>query len=78
LGRTRKDEAGRKAVTHALEVTRNADGTYEIFFGGKRDCSQVQERWLEHELCVRYGICLEELDPILRQLSASGKVIVEL
>ena len=65
-------------MDHALVVTRNANGTYEIFFQGKRECSRVQERWLEHELCIRYGFCGEEYDAIIRQLNASGKAVVEL
>ena len=61
-----------------LEVTRNADGTYEIFWQGKHVCSRVQERWLNDELCRGYGFCGEEYDAILRQLNASGKAVVEI
>ena len=56
----------------ALDVTRNADGTFEVFYNGEHVRSNVPERWLNEELCVRYGFCGEEYDLILKQLNERG------
>jgi hypothetical protein len=73
LSRTHKDERSRKTVSFAVEVLKNEDGTYEVFYKGKLTCSRVPECWLYKELCVRFGFCGDEYEPIIRQLNDSGK-----
>jgi hypothetical protein len=72
LSGTRKDEHFKKTAVTTLQVVKNADGTYEVFWRGELVCSRVQERWLSKELCVRDGFCGEEYDAILRHLNESG------
>jgi len=75
LGRTHKDERAKKTVTNILEVLKNDDGTYEVLFKGELVRSRVPERWLNQELCARYGFCGEEYDAIIRQLNDSGRAV---
>lgn len=78
MSRTFKDQQSKKTIRFVLEVFRNDDGTYEVFWKGELVRSRVQERWLNEELCVRYGFCGEEYDAIVRQLSECGKATVVL
>lgn len=78
MGRTYKDSRGKRTRTIVLEVLKNDDGTYEIWFNQALVGSRVPERWLEHELCVRYGFCGEEYKDIVHQLEGSGKANVVL
>lgn len=73
MSKTRKDSA--KTETHkiALDVVKNADGSYEVFFNGEQVRSGAPEKWLGTELCARYGFCGEEYKEILRQLNESGR-----
>ena len=59
----------------ALEVTRNADGTFEVFYNGEHVRSGVAERWLNEEL-ARYGFCGDEYDLILKQLNQRGHAVL--
>jgi hypothetical protein len=78
FSRTRKDERFKKTRTISLEVLKNRDGTYEVFWRGERVRSRVPERWLDAELCVGFGFCGEEFEDILRQLNDTGKAKVVL
>jgi hypothetical protein len=76
VGRTHKDEHAKKTVSIILEVLKNTDNTYEVFYKGEHVLSRVQQRWLDQELCVRYGYCGDEFDSIIRQLNDSGRATV--
>jgi hypothetical protein len=76
VGRTHKDGARQKTHRVTLEVLRNPDGTYEIFFNGEHARSSVPEQWLNEELCVRYGFCGAEYDSIIQDLREHGKAAV--
>ena len=75
MSRTRKDKARQATERITLEVLKNEDGTYEVFFKGELVRSCVQERWLNQEVC-RYGFCGSEYDAIVRQLNESGRATV--
>jgi hypothetical protein len=61
-----------------LEVIKNDDGTYEVFWKGEHVRSRVQEPWLNEELCVGYGFCGDEYEAIIRQLNDCGRATVVL
>ena len=75
---TRKDKAKQATQRISLEVLKNEDDTYEVFFNGELFQSRVAERWLEQEVCVRYGFCGSEFVAIMKQLSESGRATVVL
>jgi hypothetical protein len=76
LDRTHKDERAKKTATIILEVLKNSDSTYEVFYKGEHVGNRVQQHWLEPELCVRYGYCGDEYDSIIRQLNDSGRATI--
>jgi hypothetical protein len=61
-----------------LEVLKNHDGTYEVFWNAKRVRTRVTECWLNSELCTGYGFCGSEYEDIFRQLTETGKAKVDL
>ena len=75
MSRTRKDERARKNDAITLEVVRNDDGTYQVFSRGKLVLRRVEEPWLYEELCIRFGFCGDEYDPIKQQLDECGRWI---
>jgi hypothetical protein len=75
---TRKDKDKQATARILFEVLKNEDGTYEVLFNGGLVRSRVEERWLEKEVCVRYGFCGSEFDAIMQQLSDPGKATVVL
>ena len=76
MSRTRKDKAKQATVRTLLEVLKNEDCTYDVLPNGELVCSRVQERWLEQEVCVRYGFCGSEFEAIRQQLNESGRARV--
>lgn len=78
MGRTYKDSRSKKTTNHLLEVRKNDNSTYEVFWKGSLVRSEVPEHFLDAVLCVKYGFCGEELEAIIRQLDESGKAVVVL
>jgi hypothetical protein len=78
VSRTHKDEHSKKTATLVLEVFKNSDGTYEVFYKGELVRTRVPEHWLYEELCVGFGFCGDEYEPIIRQLNDSGKATLVL
>ena len=40
---------------------------------GELDREHIHEKWLNEELCVRFGFCGKEYDSILNELTKSGR-----
>lgn len=59
--------------TTVLELARKSDGTFDLFLNGKLDRAGIEERWLNEELCVRFGFCGEEYDSIVRETITNGR-----
>ena len=76
LSRTDKDSRSKKTTRLVVEVRRNDNGTYELFSKGDLVASEVPDRWLDAELCGRFGLCGEEYQAIARQLNEFGKATV--
>lgn len=47
--------------------------TFNLLLNGKLDRERVSERWLNEELCVRFGFCGEEYNSILDELTRNGR-----
>jgi hypothetical protein len=73
LSKTRKDSAKGRSYRVELSVVKNPDGTFEVVFNGEQVGTGVPEKWLDTELCTKYGFCGEEYEDILRQLNESGR-----
>jgi hypothetical protein len=69
--RTRKDS--NQTVNTVLEVVRTDNGTFDLFLNGKLDRERIPEKWLNEELCVRFGFCGEEYESILNELTQHGR-----
>jgi len=70
MARTHKDSKG--IAKSVLELTKREDGTFDLFLNHKLDRSRIPERWLEEELCARFGFCGEEYLSILRAVESGG------
>ena len=75
MGRTYKDSHENKTRKAVLEVIKNADGTFDIFWGGKLRRKSILERWFPEEL-GSFGFCGEEYYSILRAVNQNGKAKV--
>jgi hypothetical protein len=71
MSRTYKDES--KVKPRSLVISKNMDGTFDLSVNRALSRSQMSERSLQEELCVRYGYCADELDPIMRDLNRDGR-----
>jgi|HubBroStandDraft_2_1064218.scaffolds.fasta_scaffold57211_2 hypothetical protein len=60
------------------EFLRRPDGTYAVSHNGTLLSDSIPEKWLESEICERYGFCGRECDDIRSQLDRCGKCIVDL
>ena len=60
------------------DFVRNADGTYAILNKGKKIRDHIPERWLEDEVCGKYGFCGREWRDIWDGLSKEGKFTIVL
>jgi len=69
LGRTYKDARQNRV----LEVVNREDGTFDLFLNRRLYLGQISEERLPWELCVRFGYCQDEYEPIRRELAQSGK-----
>jgi hypothetical protein len=49
------------------------DGTFDPFSNRDLARTQMSERTLREELCVTYGFCQDEYDPIRDELERSGR-----
>jgi hypothetical protein len=66
MGRTRKSKT-------IIKVVKVSEGTYELFLNGRLDRSNISDRYLVDELCVRFGYCGSEFDEILELISKNGE-----
>ena len=77
MTKTFRDSARGKASSKVnLEVIANDDGTFELIRNQKVEGSHIAARWLNDELCVKYGSCGREFDEIMRQLAESGRASI--
>jgi hypothetical protein len=60
---TRKDS--KQISSTVLELVAKSDGTFDLLWDGKLDRTGIPERWLNEELCVRFGLCGDEYDAIV-------------
>lgn len=60
------------------EFLRSPDGTFAISHNGSLLSDAILEKWLEREICVRYGFCGREYHDIRSQLDRSGRCTVDL
>ena len=75
VSRTRKDS--KQTSNTVLEIMRRDDGTFDLFFDGEPDRTNIAENWLAEEVCVRFGVCGEEYDSIVRDLMRDGRARVQ-
>ena len=52
---------------------RRSDGTYSVFHRDELVFDSIPEKWLEREICVRFGFCGPECEEIVRKLKESNK-----
>jgi len=69
VGRTYKDAKQNRV----LEVFKREDGTFDLFVNRRLYVGRVSEERLPWELCVRFGYCQDEYEPIRRELIENGK-----
>jgi hypothetical protein len=60
------------------EFLRKSDGTYAVHHNGNLLSDSIPEKWLNDEVCVRYGFCGHEYDAICNQLNRSDRCTVDL
>jgi hypothetical protein len=61
MGRTRKDSQQGSYI----DVVKRDDGSFDLFRNREVIGEHMDELWLRHELCVRFGYCQGEDDSIL-------------
>jgi hypothetical protein len=69
VSRTYKDARQNRV----LEVVKREDGTFDLFLNRRLYLGQISEERLPWELCVRFGYCQDEYEPIRRELAERGK-----
>jgi predicted SpoU family rRNA methylase len=74
VSRTRKDS--NQVKNTVLEVVKKNDGTFDLFLNRELDRNNIPETWLPEQLCVRFGFCGEEYDPILREVNQNGRTTI--
>jgi len=72
--RTRKDS--NQIANTVLEVIKRNDDNFDLFLKGKLDRHSIVETWLSEELCVRFGVCGDEYDSMLREVNQHGRTTV--
>jgi hypothetical protein len=55
---------------------RHDDGTFDLFWNDALQTARIAERWLSEE-CARFGVCGDELEPILREVRQNGRAVVQ-
>jgi hypothetical protein len=71
VSHTRKDAT--QISNTVLELVAKTDGTFDTLWDGKLDRAGIPERWLNEELCVRFGLCGDEYDAIVREAKTNGR-----
>jgi len=56
-----------------IEVVKTVDGTFELYVGTKLDRSNISDRYLVDELCVRFGYCGQEFEEIMKKIDENGR-----
>ena len=74
VSRTQKDS--KQTASTVLEIIRRDDGAFDLFLDGRPDRTNIAEKWLNEEVCVRFGFCGEEYDSILSDLIKDGRARV--
>ena len=69
---THKDSRRLTTRKMIIEVVANGDDTFEVMLNERLVGHRVPERWLDDEVCGKYGFCGEEFLEIKRQLADSG------
>ena len=59
-----------------LEIVRRSDGAFDLLLNGQPDRTNIAEKWLNEEVCVRFGFCGEEYELIARDLNRKGRARV--
>jgi hypothetical protein len=73
VSRTRNNSSTSRNTV--LELVRRSDGAVDLFLDGKPDRTNIPEKWLNEEVCVRFGFCGEEYDSIVRDLTQHGRAM---
>src|SRR5579862_7381501 len=73
---TRARKNSNQSGNTVLEIARRSDGAFDLFLNGQPDRTNIAEKWLSEELCVRFGFCGEEYDSIVRELMRDGRARV--
>jgi hypothetical protein len=76
MSKTFKDSARKTTSKSVIEVVANGDGTFEIILNQEVVRTGVEKKWLNDELCVKYGFCGDEFDAIMRQLAECGRASI--
>jgi hypothetical protein len=76
MSKTFKDSARKTTSKSVIEVVANGDGTFEIILSQEAVRTGVEKKWLNDELCVKYGFCGDEFDAIMRQLAECGRASI--
>jgi hypothetical protein len=71
MSRTRKDS--RHVIGTVLEIVKTEGDSFDVFVNEELVRHYDFESSLSYDLCVRYGYCGEELEPILLELSLTGR-----
>jgi hypothetical protein len=71
MSRTSKNS--RHVTGTVLEIVKTECGAFDIFVNKKLTRHHDFEDSLSYDLCVRYGYCGEELEPIFLELNLTGR-----
>jgi len=71
ISRTRKDS--RHVTGTVLEIVKTEGGEFDILVSREIVRHHDLESSLTYDLCMRYGYCGEELEPILLELNLTGR-----
>jgi hypothetical protein len=65
-----------KVEAMTWKFIRNPNGNFAVYRDGKELRKDIPERWLEEEVCVKYGFCGQEFEKIFEELSRVGQCVV--
>jgi hypothetical protein len=71
MSRTRKDS--RHVTGTVLEIVKTEGDVFDVFVNKELVRHYELASSLCYDLCVRYGYCGEELEPILLELNLTGR-----
>jgi hypothetical protein len=71
MSRMQKDSRDKTGTVCA--IVRTGTDTFDIFVNGELIRHFDSENWLRHDLCVRWGYCGEEVEPILTEIKLNGR-----